>query len=66
MCTAGDDGAVVNEDDLIGVLEHERRGGHDDRRAPLAGAGELRGDACLGVGIDGGGGLDEHGNLRLG
>jgi hypothetical protein len=56
---------AVQERDLVDRVEHQRAGGHHDRRAPGAVAAEPRRDPGLGVRVDRGGGLDQHQDLRV-
>src|SRR6478609_4082385 len=55
----GDRPAVLQEHDPVGLVEHQRAGGHDDGGAPGPGPGQPPGDPRLGVGVDRAGRLDQ-------
>src|SRR5205085_4028898 len=59
------DTALVEEEDAIGDVEHERARGHDDRRLPGARVSEPAGDARFAVRVDRARRLDEHHHLRV-
>ncbi|CAO0829501.1 hypothetical protein SMICM17S_06969 [Streptomyces microflavus] len=65
MGAHGDHAALVDEDDPVGDVQQQRRGGERDRRTAPAQPRDPGGDARL-VPVDGGGRLVQHQRLRVG
>ena len=60
------DDAVLEEDDPLGLVEHERAGREDDRRPSAPGLAQPAGDPRLGVSVDRARRVDEDQDLRVG
>ena len=62
----GDGLVVLHQHDPVGVVQPQRRHGGDHGRPATTDVGHPLGDPRLGVGVDGGRGLDQHEHRRLG
>ena len=65
MRTAGDDRAAGDVADLVRALEEQRARGGDHGRLVASRLAQALRDATLGVGVDRGGRLDEHEEVRV-
>ncbi len=66
MGTRSRDAPGLEEDDLVGLVEHERARADDDGRPAGACLAKPTGDSGLGVGVDGARRLDEDEDLGVG